>query len=124
MLQRMRVQPGRMGTLEDTASSGGFVGGAMYQQQVLIRLDRDFVVQDAVLGDTDAEQARADGAYTTHQNGILERADDPGLLKGPATSIGPTPGTMKKGGSKKSMPQIPPQKAPALPQCLMWSPVL
>src|ERR1039457_958309 len=49
----------------------------MSQEEKLIGLDGSLVLHDAVFGDANAVQASADRAYSAHNNGSLERADNP-----------------------------------------------
>ena len=66
------------GSIEDLFCLHDLRRRSIHEQQNFIALHRRFILKNAVLGDADAVQARADRTQPAHNNRALERTDNPG----------------------------------------------
>src|SRR3989442_7965315 len=68
----------RRGPFNRLLRLGRIIRGAVRNQQELVRLQRYFITENAVLGNTDAVQAGADRAQPTHDDCSLQGRYDRG----------------------------------------------
>lgn len=67
-----------LGTVDDFLCFGYRVWCAMNNQQKVVCLERDFVLEHAILRDADADQNRSDSAHSANHNRTLKTGDNPG----------------------------------------------
>ena len=63
---------------DDIFRSEHFIGSAMNYEQELVRLQSHVVLENAVLGDSDAGEARSDSAHASDDSGTFEPRNNPG----------------------------------------------
>jgi len=97
-----------VGRLQNVPGLGNLVRRAVSQKEELVGLQRCLVFHQTALNPP---------TTTAPSSAPMIQATN-----GPATNIVPKPGMTKK-AAPNSIPQIPPQKAPSLPQYFILSPV-
>jgi len=118
----MNIDLYRRGLFNRLLCLGHLVRRAVRDQQELVRLQRHLILENAVLGDTDAVQAGADRAQPTHDDRSLQGGYDPG---GNGTRYQHRPNTRheKERGAEQQAPDATP-KGTHFSQYFMRSPAL
>jgi len=118
----MNIHLYRRGPLNRLFRLRHLIRGAVRDQQEPVRLQRYLILENAVLGNTDAVQAGADRAQTTHDNRSLQRGYNPG---GNGTRYQHRPNTRheKERGAEQQAPDATP-KGTHFSQYFMRSPAL
>src|ERR1035438_9207919 len=80
----------------------------MHHQQVLVRLDRQFVLHDAILRNTYAIKAGTDGADTSYEHRAFQRRHDPRNHRARRKHRADT-GDGKEGRSEQQSPETSPE---------------
>ena len=94
----------------------------MDDKHVLVGLQGDIVLQDAVLRDADTDQARTNCAYASNDNRAFEAGYNPGYDWTGGKNRSES--RYEKETDPNSKPQNPPQNAPTLPQYIIRSPAV
>src|SRR5580658_2712017 len=108
-LEYVIVQSSWLQSAQNIPGLGYVLGGSMGHHNKLTGLDRAFILDDAVLRDTQAEEPSADRAQPTHHHGTLKRGDDPSHER-PANQHRAYARNPKKCGAKQQAPQATPER--------------
>ena len=103
-----------LGAFNDVLSMIHGVGGTVDDEHELVGFQRYVVLDDAVLGNTDTEETRTDGADSTHYSRTFKSGNNPGNQRA-SNEDGTYSGNREHSSPKQQSPESSPERSELSP---------